>query len=137
MNRSAALARLEGAYGRAPRKSHSNFMSMSDDEDDDSLAASRRPSIDRGADRRLSVVSASNIQVLAIVSSGDMKVEPFSSDLLITPSPQQSKMASAKGRHRSRTTDSWFPPLANFIDLKNEEDPPNWGSFIEFSAAAA
>ena len=101
-------------------------MSMSDDEDeDDSLAPSPYPSLDRVATKRLSAITTSNIP-----SSGEKEAEPFSSD-------QQLRTAPVKTRHRSRTMESWFPPLANFIDLRNEEDPPNWRSFIELSAVAA
>ena len=127
VNRSAALACLEGRGGsstRILRKSHSNFMSMSDDEDeDDSLVPS--PSTDREASKRLSAITTSNIP-----SSGEKETEPFSSE-------QQSKMAPVRSRHRSRTMESWFPPLANFIDLRNDEDAPNWRSFIELSGVAA
>jgi len=129
VNRSAALACLEGREGsstRILRKSHSNFMSMSDDEDeDDSLAPSPSPSLDQVASKRLSPIITSNIP-----SSGQKEAEPFSSD-------QQLKTAPMRNRYRSRTMESWFPPLANFIDLRNEEDPPNWRSFIELSAVAA
>ena len=129
VNRSVALACLEGREGsstRIPRKSHSNFMSMSDDDDeDDSLAPSSFPSMDRAANKRLSAITVSNIP-----SSGEKEAESFSSD-------QQSKAVPVRSRHRSRTMESWFPPLANFIDLRNEEDPPNWRSFIELSPMTA
>ena len=127
MNRLTALACLEGRghfSTRIPRKNLANFMSMSDDEDEDyPLSQSRRPSVDQEAGRRLSVVTVSNIP------SSEIEPSP--------PSPQQSKMASVRSRHRSRTMESWFPPLANFIDLRNEEDTPKWRSFIEFSPAPA
>jgi len=133
-NRLAALACLEGRESsstRTPRRSHSNFMSMSDDEDeDDTLASSHRPSPDREDSQRLSAITASGITLLAIMSC-DEEVEP------LTQSSQQSKVAPVRNRHRSRTTDSWFPPLIDFIDLRNEEDSPNWRSFMEFSTATA
>jgi len=122
VNRSAALACLEGRGpppARILRKSHPNFMSMSDDEDEDeSLALSPT----REANKGFSAIIPSN--------TPSSEAEPFSSD-------QQSKMAPVRSRHRSRTMESWFPPLANFIDLRSEEDPPNWRSFIELSTAAA
>ena len=134
MNRLTALACLEGRghfSARTPIKNHSNFMSMSDDEDEDyPITHSRRPSADKEASRRLSTMTASNIP------SGGEGIESTPSDP-VPPSPQQSKMASVRSRHRSRTMESWFPPLANFIDLRNEEDPPKWRSFIEFSPATA
>jgi len=130
-NRSAALACLEGRESpstRTHRKSHSNFMSMSDDEDEDGFPAPpHRPSPDREASQRLSAITANDITFLAIMS-GDEEVEPFT---------QQSKMVPVKNRHRSRTTESWFPPLTDLIDLGNGEDPPNWRSFIELSTTTA
>ena len=141
MNRLAALACLEGretsSTGRS-RKSHSNFMNMSDDEDEDDYPASpRRPFTDPETSRRLSAITASNISTLTMMSSGEKEAEPLSSDMLLAQSSHQPKMAPIRNRHRSRTMESWFPPLANFIDLRNEEDPPNWRSFIEFSTATA
>lgn len=143
MNRLAALACLEGRKSSSTgtfRRSHSNFISMSDDEDEDyPLVSSRRPSTDPGpeASKRLSTITASNIPMPTIISGGEMEVDPPFPHLLIPYPPQQSKTASVKHRHRSRTMESWFPPLANFIDLRNEEDSPNWRSFIEFSAPTA
>jgi hypothetical protein len=104
---------------------------MSDDEDeDDSLAHSRHQSMDRAPSRRWSAIAASDI-----LSSGWKEGEPFFSDLLVALPPEQSRVTPVRSRHRSRTIESWFPPLANFIDLKNEDEPPNWRSFIEFSTA--
>ena len=141
MNRLAALACLEGRESSSAgtsRKRHSNFMNMSDDEDEDDYPASpRRPSTDPETSRRLSAITASNISMLTITPSDEKEAEPLSSDLRVAQSSHQSKMAPIKNRHRSRTMESWFPPLANFIDLRNEEDPPNWRSFIEFSTATA
>jgi len=135
MNRLEALACLEGresSSSRVPRKSHSNFMSMSDDEDEDDIFTST----DWEANRRLSTVMAGNIPLPAIMLGVEKEAGPFPSDLLVTQSPRQSRVAPVRNRHRSRTLESWFPPLANFIDLKNEEDPPKWRSFIEFSTTA-
>ena len=131
VNRLTALACLEGR-GRSPRKNHSNFMSMSDDEDeDDTIAPSHSPSADHETSRGLSIITVGN------VPSTSEDFDPFALDSAVASSPQQSKMASVRSRHRSRTMESWFPPLANFIDLRSEEDPPNWRSFIEFSPTTA
>jgi len=100
-------------------------MSMSDDEDEDDSLAPSYPPMNRVATNRLSAITTSHIP-----SSGEKEAELFSSD-------QQSKAGPVRTRHRSRTMESWFPPLANFIDLRNEEDPPNWRSFIELSAVTA
>ncbi|KAF9643631.1 hypothetical protein BDM02DRAFT_1402972 [Thelephora ganbajun] len=140
MNRLAALACLEGRVSssiRTPRKSHSNFMSMSDDEDEgDSLSSLSRLCVDHEASQRLSTTTASNVPVLVVLSSGEKEPEPLSPDLPVPQSPQQSKIAPMRKRRRSWMIESWFP-LSNFVDLKNEEDLPNWRSFIEFSTATA
>ena len=140
VNRLAALACLEGRGDPSPartcRRCHSNFMNMSDDEDDDEIPTpSRRPSTDPGIARRLSVAVVDNVSILGIVPSDGAERQP--SEIFVAQSPQQPRSAPAKNRHRSRTMESWFPPLSNFIDLRNEEDAPNWRSFIEFSTTTA
>lgn len=138
MNRLVALACLEGreSSGRVPRKTQLNFMSMSDDEDeDDSVTPSPRLSSDRDATQRSSTITASDVSVLAILSSGRKEVELLSPDSTVSQQPERSIPAPASNGHRSQTTESWFPPLSNFVDLKNEEDSPNWRSFIEFSTS--
>ena len=111
---------------------------MSDDEDeDDSLASLCHSSADRGASQRLSTITVGNFPMLAIMLGDEKEVGPLSSDLPVLQSSQESKMTPVRNRHRSRTTESWFPPFVNFIDLRNEEDPLNWRSFIEFSTATA
>ena len=139
MNRLAALACLEGRGGPSPartcRRRHSNFMSMSDDEDEDEMPTPRRPSTDPGTARRLSAAVVGNVSILGIVPSDGVERQP--SEIFVAQSPQQPRSAPAKNRHRSRTMESWFPPLSNFIDLRNEEDAPNWRSFIEFSTTTA
>jgi hypothetical protein len=136
MNRLVALACLEGreSSGRTPRKTQLNFMSMSDDEDDEeSPAPSPRPSPDPNLNQRSSTITASDASVLAILSSGRKEAELLSPDSLVPQSPQRPNVAPASDRRHSQAMESWFPPLSNFVDLRNEEDPPNWGSFIEFS----
>lgn len=139
MNRLVALACLEGresSSGRRARKTQMNFMSMSDDEDEDeSLASSPRLPVDRVASHRSSMITASDISVLAILSSGDREVD-LSPDPPVSQSRPQSKIASANDRPRSQTIESWFSPLSGLVDLRNEEDSPNWRSFIEFSTPA-
>lgn len=140
MNRLAALACLEGRGGpccaRTSGRSHSNFMSMSDDEDEDEVPTpSRRPSTDPGTAGRLSAAVVGSVSILGIVP-GD-EVEYQLSEIFVAQSPQQPRSAPVNNRHRSRTMESWFPPLSNFIDLRNEEDAPPWRSFIEFSTTTA
>ena len=140
MNRLVALACLEGresSSGRKLKKTQLNFMSMSDDEDeDDSLVPPPRPATDRVASQRSSTITASDISVLAILSSGGREVDLSSGPVAPQP-PQQSKISLTSHRPRSQTMESWFSPLSNLVDLKNEEDSPNWRSFIEFSTPTA
>ena len=133
MNRSVALACLEGrecSSGRTPRKSQLNFMNMSDDEDEDDSFA------DRVAIQRSSTITASDLSVLAILSSGGREAS-LSPDPLVSQSQQQPKIAPTGNRPQSQTMESWFSPLSSLVDLRNEEDSPKWRSFIEFSTPAA
>ena len=140
VNRLVALACLEGrenSSGRTPRKTQLNFMSMSDNEDeDDSLAPPPRPSADRAASRRSSTITANDVSVLAILSSEGREAD-LSPDALAPQLPQQSKISPTNNRTRSQTIESWFPPLSNLVELRNDEDSPNWRSFIEFSTPTA
>jgi hypothetical protein len=126
MNRLVALACLEGresSSGRAPRKTQLNFMNMSDDEDEEEpLVSSTRLS----TSQRSSTITAGDLSVLAILSSGEKETD-------LSPDSQQSKNASASHRRRSQVTESWFSPFSSLVDLRNEEDSPKWRSFIEFS----
>ena len=143
VNRLGALACLEGreSSGKTSRKTQLNFMNMSDDEEEeDSIAPSRRLSTDREATkatRRSSTITASDIAVLAILSSGGSEVELLPTDLPVSQSPPQSKPAPESNRRCSQAIESWFPPLvSSFIESNNDEDSPNWRSFIEFTPAA-
>jgi hypothetical protein len=138
MNRSVALACLEGreSSGRIPRKAQLNFMSMSDDEDEDeSFVSSPRISADRDDDKRSSTITASDISVLAILSSGKREAELLSSDSLVPQSPQP-KPTPTGGRRHSQMMES-FPSLPKLVDPRNDEDLPNWRSFMEISASTS
>ena len=137
MNRLVALACLEGreSSGRIPRKSQLNFMNMSDDEDeDDSFVSSPRISADRDVHKRSSTITASDISVLAILSSGKREVELLSPDSLVSQSPQTKPTSSDRPDIQMMEP---LPPLSDLVDSMNDEDLPNWRSFIELSAPTA
>ena len=137
VNRLVALACLEGreSSGRIPRKSQLNFMNMSDDEDeDDSFVSSPRISADRDVHKRSSTITASDISVLAILSSGKREVELLSPDSLVSQSPQTKPTSSDRPDIQMMEP---LPPLSDLVDSMNDEDLPNWRSFIELSAPTA
>ncbi|KAF7794380.1 hypothetical protein EIP86_005514 [Pleurotus ostreatoroseus] len=130
-NRSAALAALEGR-GRRRRASSvvkRNFMSMSDDEDeenDEDAAAEALGTLDE--------------EPLPTPASA-----PASSQTSRTQSRRASKRASASSetkRSRRSTIESFFAPLTNFIDLRDDKEREqrddrssrSWRSFVEISS---
>lgn len=94
-NRSAALACLEGrtkSQKRISLKRH-NFMSMSDDEDeDDSVPAAPIP---------------------GVIIANPPKPTPRIN--IVT--------STAAARKPSRTIESWLPPLTNFLDFREDDIP--------------
>lgn len=152
MERSNALACLEGrsrSPGRIARSVRQrNFMSMSDDEDeeaggdedtagdadveDDSDAPEPPP---RGTFRSLAAVlttSAPNPSTGISVASR-FPIDEEEDRVLPAPAaiPSHMQTASSKPKSRSRrgTLESWFP-LANFIDLKDDE-LQGWRGVVE------
>ncbi|OAX43189.1 hypothetical protein K503DRAFT_766067 [Rhizopogon vinicolor AM-OR11-026] len=127
-----ALACLEGrsrAANRIPRPSlRNNFMSMSDDEGDESKALSSSPD------------TTPFIQVEDFGSFADIEDE---ADAIIPSkhhlSPKQAAFPRSPSqpikRKRRSTVDSWFP-LRSFIDLKDDDLPWNWRSFIEIGGVS-
>lgn len=113
-NRSAALAALEGRVRTRPRAA-SNFMSLSDDEDD----------MDVDADENIS--PAKHAGLLAVLHEDEDVVIPARK----RPSPPAS---SRKTRSRRGTLESLLSPLTNFIDFRDEEGSTrSWRSFVEIS----
>ncbi|KAG1723237.1 uncharacterized protein EDB91DRAFT_1209805 [Suillus paluster] len=124
-----ALACLEGrsrAANRIPRSNlRNNFMSMSDDEDDDPKTPSSLP-------------NAPFIQIEDFGSFADIEDE---GDVIASSpeyrSPKQATfprtVSQPVKRQRRGTVDSWFP-LKSFIDLKDDDLSWNWRSFIEISS---
>lgn len=152
MERSNALACLEGRShvpGRVPRKVRQrNFMSMSDDEDevagddedaggdadieDDSDAPDRPPRTMLGSSLA-SPTSAPTSSTRTIRGAEFHSPVDEEEDrvLPVAATPSHIQAASPKPRSRSRrsTLESWFP-LANFIDLKDDE-LQGWRGVVE------
>ncbi|KAH9059842.1 hypothetical protein EDB87DRAFT_1577375 [Lactarius vividus] len=152
--RSNALACLEGlsrAPGRIPRNTRQqNFMSMSDDEDeeamddtdvgkdadveDESDAFTALPPAPRSARTRASsfVLPASLPSgYLATVNRSpiDEEEDCVLPQTAISSLRQTRSPSKPQSRSRRSTLESWFP-LANFIDLK-DEDLSNWRGVVE------
>ncbi|KAK7683401.1 hypothetical protein QCA50_013663 [Cerrena zonata] len=131
-NRSAALAALEGRGHQKRRSRPRNFMSMSDDEDDDVDEEALEKDVQK---KLLSVLDEEEDVVIP------KRKTPSAKSTLVPNSKRNSVSASAKtsssGSKRSRrsTIESFFSPLNNFIDLKDDEGSSlRWRSFVEFSA---
>ncbi|KAI0699642.1 hypothetical protein C8T65DRAFT_299436 [Cerioporus squamosus] len=120
VNRSAALAALEGRGGRKqrPRSRPSNFMSMSDDEDDMDLDENDAPATSTPAPPAL-------LEVLH--EEEDVVVPSFAGKRLSSPP------SSKKSRSRRGTLESLLTPLANFIDFRDDDGSRSWRSFVEIS----
>lgn len=134
VNRSHALARLEGRTNSTRRKAMAkpiarNFMSMSDDEDD-------------GADDSEIEADSGGVTLGAILEPEDVVFPPPS-----PPHPTGAKSApvggrfpslssTASGRKQTRSKD-WFP-LKSFIDLQGEDDMSRWSwrSFVEVASVS-
>ncbi|KAG2121884.1 hypothetical protein DEU56DRAFT_833515 [Suillus clintonianus] len=128
-SRMDALACLEGrsrAANRIPR-SRNNFMSMSDDEDEESKALP-------------SLANTPFIQVEDFGSFAD--IEDEGDPIVPSPkhlSPKQAtfpRSVSQPVKRQTRSTvDTWFP-LRSFIDLKDDDLSWNWRSFIEIGGVS-
>ncbi|KAH9953649.1 hypothetical protein BC827DRAFT_1247130 [Russula dissimulans] len=138
VERSNALACLEGRYdapGRVPRSTRQrNFMSMSDDEDeemardDEDTGGEADVEDDGDAPER----SPRSIFKSSLLPSASRQSPRKMSHWLIDeeedrvlppatiPSRRQSPSSNPRSRSRRSTLESWFP-LANFIDLRDDE----------------
>ncbi|GLB41767.1 hypothetical protein LshimejAT787_1003670 [Lyophyllum shimeji] len=136
VNRSHALARLEGRTNSTRRKAMAkpfarNFMSMSDDEDD-------------GGDDSEFEEDSGKVTLSAILEPEDIVFPP--------PSPSRAtgaKSAPIGGRfpsspsstpscRRKQTRSTDWNPLKSFIDLQGEDDMSRWSwrSFIEVASVS-
>ncbi|KAG2048062.1 hypothetical protein BDR06DRAFT_963147 [Suillus hirtellus] len=132
-SRMDALACLEGrsrAANRIPRSNlRKNFMSMSDDEEEEARALS-------------SLGNTPFIQVEDFGSFADIEDE---GDAIVPPSkhlsqkqatlPRSVSVLKPAKRQRRSTVDTWFP-LKSFIDLKDDDLSWNWRSFIEIGGVS-
>lgn len=126
-NRSAALAALEGRARRraASIKRPRNFMSMSDDEDEDD-----------GAEVERQLLSVLTEEEDVVIPQAVRATVPALASPPRDVSRRSSKASSAEARRSRRSTlDSLLSPLTNFIDLRDDEGSPrSWLSLVEFSA---
>ncbi|KAG1804641.1 uncharacterized protein BJ212DRAFT_1449687 [Suillus subaureus] len=125
-SRMDALACLEGrsrAANRIPRSGlRKNFMSMSDDEDDEAKALS-------------SLGNSPFIQVEDFGSFADIEDEGDTVIHLSNIFPPNNPLFLPPKRQRRSTVDTWFP-LKSFIDLKDDDLSWNWRSFIEIGGVS-
>ena len=136
VERSDALACLEGRSrnpARIPSKARQrNFMSMSDDEDED---AGGDADVEDDGDAPEQLPGAASKSSLVSSASGPESCSPVDEEedrvLPATAIPSHVQAAPSKPRSRSRrsTLESWFP-LANFIDLKDDE-LQGWRGIVE------
>lgn len=132
VNRSAALAALEGRVERKARHRSrpSNFMSMSDDEDDVDLDESDGPS----------PVTPMSAPIVTPIQPTLLEVLQEEEDVVVpqrvgaAPKRISSVPGSKTGRSRRGTLESLLSPLANFIDFgDNDGAARSWRSFVEIS----
>ncbi|KAH9928791.1 hypothetical protein B0H21DRAFT_700248 [Amylocystis lapponica] len=122
LNRSAALAALEGRSGSAsPRRDKvrpRNFMSMSDDEDEPEV------------DGRLMEVLREEEGVVV-----PTPVPAAKQTSCATRSLGRSSGSSRRRSSRRGTIESFLFPLTNFIDFKDDDrSTRSWRSFVEISS---
>ncbi|KAH8103841.1 hypothetical protein BXZ70DRAFT_1005403 [Cristinia sonorae] len=146
-NRSAALAALEG---RGPRslsavkedKRPGNFMSMTDDEDEEEDIQVDLMSV-LNEEEGLVIPSASPTTPPQRLSVGGKRGRtPTPRDLKDqeeTPSSQREsdlRTSSTPSSKRSRrsTIESFLAPLTNFIDFREDDGGRGWRSFVEISS---
>ncbi|KAH9479477.1 hypothetical protein JR316_0008071 [Psilocybe cubensis] len=148
-NRSEALARLEGRSGirtaplAYPKR---NFMSMSDDEDDDEQDHADDENDDSEPDSDLESLHFPDLKSLhnPLLEPEDMVLPLPTPDFLQAPrsAPLPPRSPTFVGglrrqRTKNRATKDWFP-LKSFIDLRNDDDRMSttssswaWRSFIQ------
>ncbi|TFK52078.1 hypothetical protein OE88DRAFT_1502449 [Heliocybe sulcata] len=150
-NRSNALACLEGRACNPHRisRTKTNFMSLSDDEDDaeaddeiadfvQEKAPSQRDSIHLHEAMLLEdedvVIPASprcSGRLRSHSRAQAPKIRSRANTLLLSITvPDAATSPSKKPRSRSGTLESWFPPFADFIDFADDE-ASKWRSFVE------
>jgi hypothetical protein len=156
--RSNALACLEGMSrvpGRIPRNSRQqNFMSMSDDEDEEAdtdpsgadadveddgdafMSLPSQPPAPRSTRTSVSsFILPDSLTIGNMVTVTDLR-SPIDEeeDCVLPPAAisalRQTSPSKPRARSRRSTLESWFPPLANFIDFKDDE-LSGWRGVVE------
>ncbi|PSR74079.1 hypothetical protein PHLCEN_2v10151 [Hermanssonia centrifuga] len=134
--RSAALAALEGRAARRCRASSvkrpRNFMSMSDDEDENE-------NDEVLGDKAKGLLSVLNEEEDVVISAKSRRIS-FSPKKEKSSSKRASRTSTSSETKRSRrsTIESFFAPLTNFIDFRDEDSSSRssrtWRSFVEISS---
>ncbi|KAN0138062.1 hypothetical protein V8E53_003951 [Lactarius tabidus] len=156
--RNNALACLEGVScvpGRIPRNSRQqNFMSMSDDEDEEAdtdatgadadveddgdafTSLPPQPPAPRSARKSVSsFILPDSLTIGNVVTVTEIR-SPIDEeeDCVLPPAAisalRQTIPSKPRARSRRSTLESWFPPLANFIDFKDDE-LSGWRGVVE------
>ncbi|KAI0925084.1 hypothetical protein AcW2_005776 [Taiwanofungus camphoratus] len=137
LNRSAALAMLEGrSCSRSRSRSRPrNFMSMSDDEDEPEPEPCGALPVQDVQRRLMQVLREEEDLVLpasAPASAPGSNRDSASSERGVKR--WSGSGSTPPGRRRRGTIESFLSPLANFIDLKDDDfSTHSWRSFVEVS----
>ncbi|KAF7309819.1 hypothetical protein MIND_00353800 [Mycena indigotica] len=116
--RDKALDCLEGRRPSPPFAATENFMSLSDDEEDDEQVQHHSgavPIMDQDLDTLLS--DDQLIRLIARLEDGDLRTAPSPPS---TPHSRESSSHSSKPRHKSALG------LKSFMDFHNEDDTSGW-----------
>ena len=107
-------------------------MSMSDDEDDDIDEEALVRDVQK---KLLSVLDEEEDVVIPEQRVPSAKSTPAQNSKRNSVSVSAKTSSSGSKRSRRSTIESFFSPLNNFIDLKDDEGSSlRWRSFVEFSA---
>ncbi|KAH7926407.1 hypothetical protein BV22DRAFT_1194396 [Leucogyrophana mollusca] len=131
-SRMDALACLEGrsrAAGRIPRsRLRRNFMSLSEDEDEEPAVSSEPPITPQ--------IHVDDFCSFADIEDEADAIMPSLSRKHLSPkAPFTPQSAPPQRRKRGSTIDSWFG-FKSFIDLKDDDLSWNWRSFIEIGGVS-
>ncbi|KAF9005964.1 hypothetical protein BDQ17DRAFT_1540593 [Cyathus striatus] len=133
INRSDALARLEGRSKSAdvpsvkPPLQRRNFMSMSDDEDEDESDHNSLDFFDEDDKLGFTLIEPEDI---VLPSVADLMASQHSAHARKSSIPS---LASRRRRNNTSQSSKDWHPLKSFIDLRNDDEPSRWSwrSFIE------
>jgi hypothetical protein len=142
-NRSDALACLEGrsksAQELVAKRVARNFMSMSDDEDDEQ-EENPHTSPDYKQDLMVTLITALEDEDVVIPQSPlnplyASKTTPLS--VAFSSSTPSLSRSPRRPKHKRRSTSEWFQ-LQSFIDFRGEDELSswNWRSFVEVAGVS-